>query len=104
MLDAEEVRTFVQGTVHFFETATGHPATVGSPYLCIDKSAVVQDYAGVGQCAPGFRPQLRDQHADHLRPQQCRYGRRHHGPLVRHSDQLAQLRRERRRLPSVVSL
>ena len=47
MLDAEEVRTFVQGTVHFFETATGHPATVGSPYLCIDKSAVVQDYAGV---------------------------------------------------------
>ena len=47
MLDAEEVRTFVQGTVHFFETATGHPATVGSPYLCIDKAAVVQDYAGV---------------------------------------------------------
>jgi chemotaxis protein CheX len=47
MLDAEEVRTFVQGTVHFFETATGHAATVGSPYLCIDKSAVVQDYAGV---------------------------------------------------------
>ena len=47
MLDTEEVRTFVQGTVHFFETATGHPATVGSPYLCIDKAAVVQDYAGV---------------------------------------------------------
>jgi chemotaxis protein CheX len=52
MLDAEEVRTFVQGTVHFFETATGHPATVGSPYLCIDKSAVVQDYAGVYFTAP----------------------------------------------------
>src|ERR671922_144521 len=47
MLDAEEVRTFVNGTVHFFETATGHPASVGSPYLCIDKAAVVQDYTGV---------------------------------------------------------
>ena len=47
MLDAEEVRTFVNGTVHFFETATGHAATVGSPYLCIDKAAVVQDYTGV---------------------------------------------------------
>ncbi len=47
MLDAEEVRTFVQVTVHFFETATGHPASVGSPYLCIDKAPVVQDYAGI---------------------------------------------------------
>ena len=47
MLVAEEVRTFVNGTVLFFETATGHAATVGSPYLCIDKAAVVQDYTGV---------------------------------------------------------
>ena len=30
MLDAEEVRTFVQGTVHFFETATGHAATAAA--------------------------------------------------------------------------
>src|SRR4051812_17844708 len=47
MLDAEEVRTFVNGTVHFFEPATGHAAPVGPPYLWSERAAGVQDYTGL---------------------------------------------------------
>ena len=150
MLDAEEVRTFVQGTVHFFETATGHAATVGSPYLCIDKSAVVQDYAGVigisgnregkvyftaprgmlsvmlmcmnetdtgeqnvrdlvGEVANTISGNARRDFGRNFvisTPTICDrsqrgHGGRHHRSFVRHPDQLAQLRRERRRLPPV---
>jgi chemotaxis protein CheX len=47
MLDAEEVRTFRAGHCALLRDRDGSCRHGGSPYLCIDKAAVVQDYAGV---------------------------------------------------------
>jgi chemotaxis protein CheX len=46
MLDASDIRTFVQGTTHYFEVAAQQAATVGSPYLITQGRAGTHDYTG----------------------------------------------------------
>ncbi len=47
MLQEQELKTFVEGTTHYFEVAAQQPATVGSPYLVTDGSPTVHEYTGV---------------------------------------------------------
>jgi chemotaxis protein CheX len=46
MLDASDIRTFVQGTTHYFEVAAQQAATVGSPYLITQGRPGTHDYTG----------------------------------------------------------
>ncbi len=47
MLQEQELKTFVEGTTHYFEVAAQQPATVGSPYLVTDGNPAVHEYTGV---------------------------------------------------------
>jgi chemotaxis protein CheX len=42
-----EIRTFVEGTTHYFETAAQQAASVGSPYLVTDGKPGVYEYTGI---------------------------------------------------------
>lgn len=47
MLQEQELKTFVQGTTHYFEVAAQQPATVGSPYLVTDGTPTMHEYTGI---------------------------------------------------------
>jgi chemotaxis protein CheX len=47
MLKEAEIRTFVEGTTHYFETSGQQAATVGSPYLVTDGKPGTYEYTGV---------------------------------------------------------
>src|ERR1700761_9090104 len=47
MFKEAEIRTFVEGTTRYFETAARQPATVGSPYLVTDGNPGAYEYTGV---------------------------------------------------------
>jgi chemotaxis protein CheX len=47
MLKEAEIRTFVEGTTHYFETSGQQAATVGSPYLVTDGKPGAYEYTGV---------------------------------------------------------
>jgi chemotaxis protein CheX len=47
MFRESELRTFIDGTTHFFETIASQAASVGSPYLVTDGKPGSYDYAGV---------------------------------------------------------
>jgi chemotaxis protein CheX len=47
MLKEAEIRTFVEGTTHYFATSGQQAATVGSPYLVTDGRPGAYDYTGV---------------------------------------------------------
>jgi chemotaxis protein CheX len=42
-----EIRTFVRGVTHYFETSTQQAASVGSPYLVTDGKPGAYDYTGI---------------------------------------------------------
>lgn len=44
-MQAQELETFVDATIHYFETAVD-PASVGSPYLIEDGAPPVQEFIG----------------------------------------------------------
>jgi chemotaxis protein CheX len=47
MVSEAEIRTFVDGTTHYFATAAQQAATVGSPYLVTDGNPGVYEYTGI---------------------------------------------------------
>jgi chemotaxis protein CheX len=47
MLEERDIRTFVQGTTHYFEVAAQQAAAVGSPYLVTQGQPETHDYTGV---------------------------------------------------------
>jgi chemotaxis protein CheX len=47
MLKEAEIRTFVEGTTHYFATSGQQAATVGSPYLVMDGRPGTYEYTGV---------------------------------------------------------
>jgi chemotaxis protein CheX len=47
MLKEAEIRTFVEGTTHYFATSGQQAATVGSPYLVTDGMPGTYDYTGI---------------------------------------------------------
>ena len=47
MFKEGEIRTFVEGTTHYFETSARQPASVGSPYLVTDGNPGSYEYTGV---------------------------------------------------------
>jgi chemotaxis protein CheX len=47
MFRETELRTFIDGTVRFFETLTTQAASVGSPYLVTDGKPGTYEFAGV---------------------------------------------------------
>lgn len=47
MLNENEIRTFVQGALHYFEVSARQPVAVGSPYLVTDGVPTVHEYTGV---------------------------------------------------------
>ena len=47
MLEERDIRTFVQGTTHYFEVAAQQAASVGSPYLVTQGLPETHDYTGV---------------------------------------------------------
>jgi chemotaxis protein CheX len=47
MVSEAEIRTFVEGTTHYFETAAQQAATVGSPYLVTDGNPGTYEYTGI---------------------------------------------------------
>jgi len=47
MLKEAEIRTFIEGTTHYFETSAQQSASVGSPYLVTEGSPGAYDYTGV---------------------------------------------------------
>jgi chemotaxis protein CheX len=47
MLREAEIRTFVRGVTHYFETSTQQAASVGSPYLVMDGKPGAYDYTGI---------------------------------------------------------
>jgi chemotaxis protein CheX len=54
MLRETELRTFVDGTINYFETSVQQAATVGSPYLVTDGKPGAYEYTGV-ICISGAR-------------------------------------------------
>ena len=47
MLTEGEIRTFIQGAVHYFEVSARQPVAVGSPYLVTDGVPSVHEYTGI---------------------------------------------------------
>ena len=47
MLNESEIRTFIQGALHYFEVSARQPVAVGSPYLVTDGPPAVHEYVGV---------------------------------------------------------
>jgi chemotaxis protein CheX len=47
MLTEAEIRTFINGATHYFDTAAQQHASVGSPYLVTDGKPGAYDYTGV---------------------------------------------------------
>ena len=47
MFKEAEIRTFIEGTTHYFETSAQQSATVGSPYLVTDGKPGAYEYTGV---------------------------------------------------------
>lgn len=47
MLNESEIRTFIQGAVHYFEVSARQPVAVGAPYLITDGVPSVHEYMGV---------------------------------------------------------
>src|SRR5215469_14512725 len=47
MFKEAEIRTFVEGTTHYFETSAQQSASVGSPYLVTDGKPGAYEYTGV---------------------------------------------------------
>ena len=47
MLKEAEIRTFIDGATHYFETTAQQSATVGSPYLVTDGKPGAYEYTGV---------------------------------------------------------
>jgi chemotaxis protein CheX len=47
MLKEAEIRTFIRGVTHYFETSTQQAASVGSPYLVTDGKPGAYDFTGV---------------------------------------------------------
>lgn len=47
MLKEAEIRTFVEGTTNYFETAAQQAASVGSPYIVTDGKPGAYEYTGV---------------------------------------------------------
>ena len=47
MLNELEIRTFIEGAVHYFEVSARQPVSVGSPYLIMDGPPSVHEYTGV---------------------------------------------------------
>lgn len=47
MLTEAEIRTFINGATHYFDTAAQQRASVGSPYLVTDGKPGAYDYTGV---------------------------------------------------------
>jgi chemotaxis protein CheX len=47
MLEERDIRTFVQGTTHYFEVAAQQTASVGSPYLVTQGLPEMSDYTGI---------------------------------------------------------
>ena len=47
MLKEAEIRTFVEGTTHYFATSGQQAATVGSPFLVTDGKPGTYEYTGV---------------------------------------------------------
>lgn len=47
MLTEAEIRTFIDGATHYFDTAAQQHASVGSPYLVTDGKPGAYDYTGV---------------------------------------------------------
>ena len=46
MLNESEIRTFIQGAVHYFEVSARQPVAVGAPYLITDGVPTVHEYMG----------------------------------------------------------
>ena len=47
MVTEAEIRTFIDGATHYFDTAAQQEASVGSPYLVTDGRPGAYDYTGV---------------------------------------------------------
>jgi chemotaxis protein CheX len=47
VLTEGEIRTFIQGAVHYFEVSARQPVAVGSPYLVTDGVPSVHEYTGI---------------------------------------------------------
>jgi chemotaxis protein CheX len=47
MLTEAEIRTFIDGATHYFDTAAQQEASVGSPYLVTDGKPGTYDYTGL---------------------------------------------------------
>ncbi len=47
MLKEEEIRTFIEGTTHYFETSGQQAASVGSPYLVTDGKPGAYEFTGI---------------------------------------------------------
>ena len=47
MLKESEIRTFIDGTTHYFEVTAQQAASVGSPYLVVDGNPGAYEYTGV---------------------------------------------------------
>ncbi len=47
MLTESEIRTFIDGAVHYFAVSAGQPVEVGAPYLVTDGAPAAYDYLGV---------------------------------------------------------
>ena len=47
MLTEAEIRTFIDGATHYFDTAAQQHASVGSPYLVTDGKPGAYDYTGI---------------------------------------------------------
>ncbi len=47
MFKEAEIRTFIDGTTHYFETSAQQAATVGSPYLVTDGKPGAYEYTGI---------------------------------------------------------
>lgn len=47
MVSESEIRTFLQGAVHYFEVSARQPVSVGVPYLITTGVPPVHDYTGI---------------------------------------------------------
>jgi len=47
MLTEGEIRTFIDGTTHYFETSARQAASVGSPYLVTDGKPGAYEFTGI---------------------------------------------------------
>lgn len=54
-MNDDDLKMFVEGSSHYFDTVTQKPASIGAPFLIQDTNEHLSDYTGIISISGGFK-------------------------------------------------